>query len=391
MSPSDYFAMIEAELIDWRHRLHQHPELAYQEHWTAHFIAEQLTRFGYTPHRGLGGTGVVASITRGQGPSIGLRADMDGLAVVEETGLSYASLTAGRMHACGHDGHMAMLLGAARWFAEHGEFAGTINFIFQPAEEGEAGAAAMMRDGLFETFPMREVYGLHNWPGLPEGQFGGRPGPQMAAFDTFEITLSGRGAHAAMPHMGQDVLLAAAHIQTQLQSIVARSVDPLQTAVVSVTQIHGGDSWNVLPAQTLLRGCTRHLDASVQNLIQDRMRAIVAGVADSFGISANLHYEPRYPATINSARETRIAMAAASDIVGSHNVIEPVHPSMASEDFAFMLQARPGAYLWLGAGSTDGGRILHSPTFDFNDRILTTGARWWAALATRALSTDHER
>jgi amidohydrolase len=389
VSPSDYFSTIEAELIEWRHQLHQRPELAYQEHWTADFIAGQLTRFGYTPHRGLGGTGVVASITRGQGPSIGLRADMDGLAIEEETGVPYASRHDGRMHACGHDGHMAMLLGAARWFAEHDEFAGTINLVFQPAEEGEAGAAAMMRDGLFETFPMREVYGLHNWPGLPEGQFAGRPGPQMAAFDTFEIALSGRGAHAAMPHMGQDVLLAAAHIQTQLQAIVARSVDPLQTAVVSVTQMHGGDNWNVLPAQALLRGCTRYLDASVQTLIQQRIQAIVAGVADSFGIGAELHYEPRYPATINGIRETRIALAAA-DIAGAGNAVEPEHPSMASEDFAFMLQARPGAYLWLGAGSTEGGRVLHSPRFDFNDRILTTGARWWVALTTLALSVDKE-
>jgi hippurate hydrolase len=389
VSPSDYFSTIEAELIEWRHQLHQRPELAYQEHWTADFIAGQLTRFGYTPHRGLGGTGVVASITRGQGPSIGLRADMDGLAIEEETGVPYASRHDGRMHACGHDGHMAMLLGAARWFAEHDEFAGTINLVFQPAEEGEAGAAAMMRDGLFETFPMREVYGLHNWPGLPEGQFAGRPGPQMAACDTFEIALSGRGAHAAMPHMGQDVLLAAAHIQTQLQAIVARSVDPLQTAVVSVTQMHGGDNWNVLPAQALLRGCTRYLDASVQTLIQQRIQAIVAGVADSFGIGAELHYEPRYPATINGIRETRIALAAA-DIAGAGNAVEPEHPSMASEDFAFMLQARPGAYLWLGAGSTEGGRVLHSPRFDFNDRILTTGARWWVALTTLALSVDKE-
>lgn len=390
MSPGDYFPTIEDELIDWRHRLHRHPELAYQEHWTANFIAEQLMRFGYAPHRGLGGTGVVASIARGEGPSIGLRADMDGLPVTEQTGLPYASLDAGSMHACGHDGHIVMLLAAARWFAAHGEFAGTINFIFQPAEEGEAGAAAMMRDGLFEAFPMREVYGLHNWPGLPEGQFAGRPGAQMAAFDTFEINLSGRGAHAAMPHMGQDVLLAASHIQSQLQSIVARAVDPLQTAVVSVTQIHGGDSWNVLPEQAVLRGCTRHLDTGLQSIIQERMRAIVAGVADSFGISVELHYQPRYPATINSVREIGIAMAAATDIVTSESVIELPFPSMASEDFAFMLQARPGAYLWLGAGSTDGGRVLHSSRFDFNDRILTIGARWWVALALRALSTDRD-
>ncbi|QDZ11922.1 M20 aminoacylase family protein [Devosia ginsengisoli] len=386
MSPADYFQTIEGELIDWRHLLHQHPELAYQEHWTADFIAEQLTRFGYAPHRGLGGTGVVASITRGEGPSIGLRADMDALPVEQQTGLPYASLNAGCMHACGHDGHVVMLLAAARWFAEHGQFSGTINFIFQPAEEGEAGAAAMLRDGLFETFPMREVYGLHNWPGLPEGQFAGRVGAQMAAFDTFEITLAGRGAHAAMPHMGQDVLLAAAHIQSQLQSIVARSVDPLQTAVVSVTQIHGGDSWNVLPADAVLRGCTRHLDAEVQQLIRERMAAVVAGVADSFGISAKLHYQPRYPATINTAREVGIAMAAAADVAGDDNAIEPPHPSMASEDFAFMLQQRPGAYLWLGAGSTNDGRVLHSARFDFNDRILTTGARWWVALALRALA-----
>ncbi|WP_274425655.1 M20 aminoacylase family protein [Chelativorans sp. YIM 93263] len=381
----DYFQSIEADLKEWRQELHQNPELAFEEHWTSDFVAEKLKSFGYEPVRGLGGTGVVATISNGEGPSVGLRADMDALPILEQTNLPFASKNSGKMHACGHDGHMTMLLAAARYFAESRDFQGTLHFIFQPAEEGEAGADAMIKDGLFEQFPVQEVYGLHNWPGLEEGSFAGRVGPQMAAFDVFEIKITGQGAHAAMPHLGKDLLLAAANIQSQLQSIIARSVDPLDTGVVSVTQIHGGDAWNVLPSEVIMRGCTRHFTSKVQDLIEQQMSEICQGVARSFGISVDLDYMRRYPSTVNTERETEIALSAAKAVAGEDKVSDTLPPSMASEDFAFMLQKKPGCYLWVGAGSTEGGCMLHSPTYTFNDKILAPGAAWWVNVAKTAL------
>jgi amidohydrolase len=383
-SVSAHFKSTKSEIMAWRHELHRHPELAFEEHWTSDFIAARLEEFGYRPHRGIGKTGIVATLENGPGPSIGLRADMDALPITEQTNLAFSSQNPGRMHACGHDGHVSMLLAAAQYLAESRCFRGTVHFIFQPAEENEAGADAMIRAGLFETYDIQQVYGLHNWPGLDTGKFAARPGPQMAAFDTFEILLKGQGTHAAMPHSGQDLLLAAAQIQTQMQSIVARNVDPLETAVVSVTQIHGGDTWNALPSNVVMRGCTRHFSASVQALIERRMEAICSGVAQGFGIEVDLDCERRYPATVNSPAETQLALNAAADVVGKTRTEDEFQPSMASEDFAYFLAQKPGCYIWLGSGSTEGGNMLHSPFYQFNDDILVHGAAWWVRIAQRA-------
>ena len=384
-TPLSYFEALQDEMTAWRHALHEHPEIAYEEHWTADFVAARLAEFGLEPVRGLGGTGVVARIGDGSGPRIGLRADMDALPVHETTNLPYASKIPGKMHACGHDGHMTMLLAAARYFAEHpDQLEGTVYVIFQPAEENEAGADAMLRDGLFEKFPVDAVFGLHNWPGLEEGRFAGRVGPQMAAFDVFEILISGQGAHAAMPHQGRDMLLVASHLHGALQSIVSRRVDPVETAVVSVTQIHGGDSWNVLPSEVMMRGCTRHFSAAVQDLIEAEMGALCRAAAAGFGVEVRLDYQRRYPATINSAAETGMALAAAASVSGAEGVTDTLPPSMASEDFAFMLQQRPGSYIWLGAGPVRDGGVLHSPTYRFNDAILARGAAWWVEVARAA-------
>ncbi len=382
---TDYFDEQRSELESWRHELHRHPELAYKEFRTADFIAERLQAFGYQPVRGIGGTGLVATLDRGDGPSIALRTDMDALPILEEADVPYASETEGVMHACGHDGHMTMLLAAARYLKEHDGPAGKVHFIFQPAEEGEAGARAMIQDGLFRDFNIDEVYGLHNWPGLDTGVFAARTGPQMAAFDVFEIALHGQGSHAAMPHKGQDVLSAAASLQMQLQNIVSRSMDPLDAGVVSVTQIQGGDTWNVLPAHAVLRGCTRHLSEATQNLIERRMQEICDGIASSFALEVNLHYDRRYPATVNTHQETTMALQAARETTGTDALADEL-PSMASEDFSFMLGEKPGCFIWLGTGLPDPGCVLHSPSYRFNDDVLTTGASYWVNLAQRRLS-----
>lgn len=384
MSPDAFFVSIENEMIAWRRELHQNPELGFQEVWTSDFVAKLLTAFGYEVHRGLGQTGVVGTLRRGAGPSIGLRSDMDALPIYERTNLSHASRTAGKMHACGHDGHMAMLLGAAKWFAMHANFAGTLHLIFQPAEELGKGAAAMIEDGLFDLFPMDAVYGMHNMPGVEEGVVTVRVGTQMAAIDLFDITLTGQGAHAAQPHLGQDVLLAAGQLHTQLQSIISRNLDPQNAAVISVTQIHGGDSCNVLPESATVSGCTRHLDKPTQAMIEKRMAEVVAGITTSFGIQAHLDYRKTCPASINTPNETAIATKAAISALGADKFAVTEKPLMGSEDFAFMLEAKPGAFVFLGAGNQGPGCVLHGPTYDFNDRILTSGARYWAALADAA-------
>jgi len=383
MTEMKYFEAMQDEMVAWRQEMHRNPELAYEEAWTADFVAAKLESFGFAVERGLGKTGMVATLERGPGPVVGLRADMDALPIDERTNLDYASKSPGKMHACGHDGHMTMLLAAAKYLAENPQGDGTVRFIFQPAEEGFAGARAMMDDGLFDRFPCDEVYGLHNWPGLDAGTFAATAGPQMAAFDVFEITLTGQGAHAAMPHLGQDVLTAASAIQSQCQAIVGRMIDPLDVAVVSITEMHGGDAWNVLPSEARLAGCTRHMTPQVQDLIEARMGDICAGVARSFGLSVDLKYERKYPATVNTAAEVGVALDAARGVAGDA-VRDGIAPSMASEDFAFMLQEKPGCYMWLGAGSTEGGNTLHSPTFVFNDAILARGAAWWVAVANAA-------
>ena len=380
-------AGLHAEMAAWRHDLHAHPETAFREHRTSERVAELLAAFGMDVHRGLAGTGVVGTLRRGGGgKAIALRADLDGLPVQETTGLPYQSRVPNAMHACGHDGHMAMLLGAARDLAERGRFDGTVHFVFQPAEENEAGGRVMVEEGLFDRFPAEAVFGLHNWPGLDAGRFAVRPGPVMAALDLFEVKLHGRGAHGAMPHLAIDPVVAAAEMIGAFQTIVSRNVSPVEAAVVSVTQVQGGDTWNVIPEEVRLRGGARHFRPDVGRVVEEGVRRIAAGVASAFGATVEIDYRPRYPATVNEPVATAIAARVAEDVVGRERMLPDLPPSMASEDFAFMLQARPGCYVWLGNGPADGGRALHSPRYDFNDAVLPVGAAYWVRLVETILS-----
>lgn len=382
----DLYADGAAEMRGWLRALHQMPELGYEEHKSAAFVAARLAEMGLEPVTGIGGTGVVA-VLKGQGlaPPIGLRADMDALPVQEDSGLDWASRVPGVMHACGHDGHMAMLLGAARSLtSRHLTKAppppGDVVFIFQPAEETGAGAAAMIRDGMFDRFDISAVYGLHNWPGLEFGRFLACDGAQMAAVDRFDTTLTGAGCHAAMPHLGRDALLAASQLHQLLQGIVARNADPLDAAVVSVTQIHGGEAYNVLPESVVMRGCTRSLSAGMRDLIEVRMRGICAGLAASLDLTITLDYHRGYPVTRNTAQEAGLARETARRVLGAGAVDPAPKPSLASEDFAYFLEQRPGCYGFLGAGA---GPALHSPQYRFNEDLLGVGAAWWVGLAQR--------
>jgi amidohydrolase len=373
------------ELTQWRRDIHAHPETAFEEQRTSDVVAQRLQEFGIEIDRGLAGTGVVGTL-KGSRPgsrAIGIRADMDALDVHEKTGLRHASTHQGKMHACGHDGHTTMLLGAARYLAETRNFAGTVHFIFQPAEENEAGGRVMVEQGLFEKFPVEAVYGMHNWPGLALGQFAVRAGPLLAASDIFEIVVEGKGSHGAMPHTGIDPVVTAAQITLALQTIRSRSTHPLDGAVVSVTQVHGGDTWNVIPDEMVLRGTTRSFKPEVQDTIEAGIRRIAEGVASAQGAQVRLRYERRYPPTVNTEKETEIAAAAATEVAGAGNVIRDFTPSMGAEDFAFMLQARPGCYVLIGNGEQSAG--LHNPHYDFNDEVLTTGASYWARLVERVL------
>ena len=381
-------ADFHSDLAEWRHEIHAHPETAFEEKRTSDFVAARLREFGVDVHRGLAGTGVVGTLkgSRPGGRAIALRADMDALHIHEKNGVDYASTTPGKMHACGHDGHTTMLLGAARYLAETRNFAGTVHFIFQPAEENEGGGRVMVQDGLFEKFPVEAVFGMHNWPGLSAGKFATRPGPMMASFDIFEITVKGKGAHAALPHLGIDPVVAAAQIATGLQTITSRNTHPLDSAVVSITQIHGGDTWNVIPDEVVLRGTTRSFKPEVQDAIEASIRRIAEGVAAAMGASVDLRYERRYPPTINSIVETETAAAIAAEVVGDGNVDRDLLPTMGSEDFAFMLQAKPGCYVFIGNGTGDKAAGLHNPHYDFNDEILPIGASYWARLVEKVLS-----
>ncbi len=341
-------------------------------------------------HRGLGRTGVVGVLEGkwpGQG-AIGLRCDMDALPITERTGLAYASRHQGQMHACGHDGHTAMLLAAARHLAETRDFAGTLYFIFQPAEEGAAGAAAMIRDGLFERFPMDAVYGLHNWPGLPVGQAAVKAGPMMAAADSFDVTVEGAGSHAAMPQFGRDPVLAAAHMITALQQITAREIDPNDRCVVSVSLMQGGHAHNVIPDTVELGGTARTFRESTRAYVERRIADVCQGVAQACGVAANCRYRRGYPPTVNHTAESEICAGVLSDLVGKENVLRDPEPSMGGEDFAFMLEQKPGAYIWLGSGDAQHQAMLHSSRYDFNDRILASGASYWVSLATRVLAPE---
>ncbi len=376
----------QADMTRWRRDIHAHPETAFEETRTSDVVAGLLDTFGIEVHRGLAGTGVVGTLTSGNGARhIGLRADLDALDLHEKNDFDHRSTHDGKMHACGHDGHTTMLLGAARYLSETRNFDGTVHFIFQPAEENEGGGRVMIEDGLFDLFPCEEVYGMHNAPGLDVGRFAVREGPFLAAFDIFEVVIRGTGTHAAMPDRGADPMVPAAQAVLALQSLASREISPLDTVVVSVTQIHGGDTWNVIPDEIVLRGTCRWFEASVRDALETSMRRIVEGIASAHRCEATLHYERRYPATVNSAPQTDFAGTVAAGLVGAGNVDRTHQPVMGSEDFAFMLQERPGCYILIGNGSAEGGCLLHNPHYDFNDDILALGASYWARIAESAL------
>ena len=371
----------------WRHALHRKPELGFREQGTAAFVTTQLEALGLTVHSGIGGTGLVASLRCGDGPGvIGLRADMDALAMTETGTPAHASEHPGCMHGCGHDGHMAMVLGAAALLTERRDFNGTVRFIFQPAEEHGRGAKAMMADGIFERFPVDAIFGLHNMPGLPLGHFAGRAGGIMAAEDNFEIRITGRGGHAARPHMGVDPLVVAAQIILGLQTIVSRSVDPSATAVVSCTEIESDGIRNAIPTTVVLKGDTRSYDPSVQALLEARMRSLCEGIAAAQGASVTVSYTHEFAPTVNWAEPTAQALRAAEAVVGGDKVDSAVAPMMSSEDFAAFLEAVPGAFLFLGAG--EDALPLHNSAYDFNDALLPLGAEYFAALARQLLPVE---
>ncbi len=380
-------AALHEDMTAWRHEIHAHPETAFEEHRTSAFVAARLEEFGIEVERGLARTGVVGTLRAGRsGRAIALRADMDALPIHERNAFEHCSTHPGKMHACGHDGHTAMLLGAAKYLAESRNFDGTVHFIFQPAEENEGGGRAMVEEGLFDKFPVEAVYGLHNWPGLPVGTMAVKPGPMMAAFNIFELAVRGQGSHGAMPHEGIDPVMVAAELVGALQTIASRNTDPLDSVVVSVTQIHGGDTWNVIPDEVVLRGTTRAFRAPVQDAVEAAIRRLADGVCAAHGASYEMRYERRYPPTVNSRPEAEHAAAVAAEVVGEANLERDPVPSMGSEDFAFMLERKPGCYVWLGNGPKDGGRLLHSPHYDFNDEILTIGASYWARLVESQLT-----
>jgi hippurate hydrolase len=381
-------ADLQPDIMGWRRHLHAHPELMYDVHGTAAFVAERLKEFGCDEvATGLGRTGVVGVIkgrkaADGDLKVIGLRADMDALPIEEETNLPYASKTAGKMHACGHDGHTAMLLGAARYLAETRNFAGDAVVIFQPAEEGGAGADAMIKDGLMERFKIDQVYGMHNGPGLPVGSFALREGPIMAATDAIDIRIEGVGGHAARPHKCIDSVLVGAQLVTALQSIVSRTIDPLDSAVISVCEFHAGNARNVIPQTAELKGTVRTLTPEVRALIEKRVREVVAGVAQQTGAKIDIVYERGYPVTVNHAAQTEIATRIASEVAGQANV-HTVPPMMGAEDFAYMLEARPGAFIFVGNGDSAG---LHHPAYNFNDDAIVFGTSYWIKLVENTLA-----
>ena len=372
-----------------RRDIHAHPELAFGEWRTAELVANKLEQLGLVVHRGLAGTGVVGTLQVGSSNrAIGLRADMDALPLDELNTFAHRSTHPGQMHACGHDGHTAMLLGAAEALValrHEGRFDGTVHFIFQPAEEHEGGARAMVEQGLFDKFPMQAVYGLHNWPGLPVGEMAVLPGALMAGADRFEIVVSGRGGHAAMPHQATDTVLAGAALVQALQMLVGRNTDPLEPAVLSVTRFHAGHADNVLPEEARLGGTVRTFSEAQQRMMESGMRRICDGIATAHGVQARLSYERGYPPTINSEAETALCAEAAAQALGRDKVRGDLRPSMGAEDFAYMLRARPGCYVWLGNGEGSGGCMLHSPRYDFNDQVIPLGIAYWVRLVEHAL------
>ncbi|MFT4173518.1 MAG: M20 aminoacylase family protein [Rhodocyclaceae bacterium] len=377
------------EDIAMRHHLHAHPELAFEEHATSDWVAARLQAFGYAVHRGLGGTGVVATLRRGSGTRrLGLRADMDALPIREETGLAYASATPGKMHACGHDGHTASLLAAARHLAARGDFDGTLNLIFQPAEEGLGGARRMVREGLFEQFPCDAVFAFHNWPGFPAGQFGVLPGTFMSSSDTVRITVHGRGGHGSMPHLCVDAAVVAAHIVVALQTVVARNVDPREMAVVTAGYLSAGTISNVIAQSAQIDLSVRAYSPDVRALLRERISELVHRQAEAFGASVTLDYQWRYPALQNDAAMTRFARDTIRAAFGEDALIADMRPLTGSEDFSFMLEACPGCYVIIGNGDGADACGLHNPHYDFNDDILPIAASYWVRLTERFLARE---
>jgi hippurate hydrolase len=375
------------DLTLWRRDIHAHPELGFEEQRTSDLVADKLAGFGIEVHRGLGKTGVVGRLRVGNSPrTIGLRADMDCLPILEANIFDHRSQHPGRMHACGHDGHTTMLLGAARYLAQSRNFDGTVHFIFQPAEEGLGGGAAMVNDGLFDEFPCDAIFGMHNRPGLAVGKFQIRPGAMMAGGAFFDIAITGRGAHGARPESGVDPVLVGSHITTALQSIVARNVRAVDTVVVSVTQIHAGDAYNVIPERAVLRGTVRCFSTAVMSLVVERMRRIAEGVAGGFGATASLDFRVLFPPLVNDADETGFIADTAAELVGDDNVNRHAGLVMASEDFSYMLERVPGAYIQIGNGDGEGGCEVHNPGYDFNDAALPFGAALFVRLVERRLA-----
>jgi amidohydrolase len=379
-------ADLSAEVAEWRRDIHRNPELDFDVHRTARIVADKLRAFGCDEVvEGIGRTGVVGVIrgARGPGRTIGLRADMDALPIAETSGVAWASTVPGKMHACGHDGHTAMLLGAARYLAETRNFHGTAVLVFQPAEEGGGGGAEMIKDGLLDRFRIEEIYGMHNFPGLPTGTFAIRPGPLLAAADRFTIVIEGKGAHAAQPHGSIDSVLVGAQIVTALQGIVARNLDPLKAAVLSVTVFQAGDAFNVIPQQARLKGTVRALEEDVRSLVERRLTEMCEAIAQAYGASARVKYKRGYPVTVNDSRATAFAVAVASEIAGSEAVRDDIPPIMGAEDFSYMLEQRPGAMILIGNGATAG---LHNPGYDFNDEAIPAGVSYWARIIERGLA-----
>jgi amidohydrolase len=380
-------ADLHGDITAWRRDIHAHPELLFDVHRTAASVAEKLKAFGCDEVvTGIGRTGVVGVIRGGKGGGsrvIGLRADMDALPINEANDLPYKSTVPGKMHACGHDGHTAMLLGAARYLTETRNFAGTAVVIFQPAEEGGGGGREMVKDGMMERFGIEEVYGMHNYPGLPVGEFSIRSGPIMAAADRIYIDIEGRGAHAAKPHQGIDSVLVGAQIVNQIQSIVARNVDPLEAAVISICQFNAGSADNIIPQTARLSGTARSLTPEVQDVVEERLRAVVEGTAKLYGAKVNLTYKRDYPVTRNHAQQTAFAAGVASEVVGRERVDANMPPVMGAEDFSFMLNERPGAFIFVGNGDSAG---LHHPSYNFNDEAIPVGTSYWVRLIETAMA-----
>ena len=386
MPIADRIAQMHTELTGWRRDLHAHPELGFEETRTSNLVASKLAAFGCQVHRGLGKTGVVGTLRAGTGArSVGLRADMDALPIAEANLFAHRSQHQGKMHACGHDGHTTMLLGAARYLAETRNFDGTVHFIFQPAEEGLGGARAMVDDGLFEKFPCEAIFGMHNRPSLPVGQFAVRAGPMMAGGAFFDIRVTGKGAHGARPETGIDTVMVAAHIAIALQTIVSRNAPPVETAVLSVTKIHSGDAYNVIPQTAQLAGTVRTFSRELMALIESSMRRIAKGVAEAFGATAEVDFRFLFAPTVNDAREAEFAAGICAELVGAQNVDRNPPLIMASEDFSYMLERVPGCYINIGNGAGEGGCEVHNPGYDFNDAALPLGASFFARLVEARL------